>query len=196
MALNTIFLTCIVKFSTWMTCNVGIDSIRFMCFFIYYVAIYMEKKIHPHFLGEFVELKSYMWNLFQIIFYSQFYDLEELFRCGGQVPDTNYIFMGDFVDRGYYSLETLTRLMTLEVNIYSNYHKFNFICKNLATVISISSNTHRHDTPIESHCYVAITNRDRSPKSMDFTMNVSANMAIQMRGNIVAVFLIYWLLQP
>eukprot|EP01086_Lenisia_limosa_P012171 TRINITY_DN3988_c0_g1_i1.p1 TRINITY_DN3988_c0_g1~~TRINITY_DN3988_c0_g1_i1.p1 ORF type:complete len:250 (-),score=52.02 TRINITY_DN3988_c0_g1_i1:110-859(-) len=35
----------------------------------------------------------------------------ELFRVGGDLPDTNYIFMGDFVDRGYYSLETFSLLM-------------------------------------------------------------------------------------
>lgn len=47
--------------------------------------------------------------------HGQFHDLLELFRIGGRVPHTNYLFMGDYVDRGSDSVETMQLLVALKV---------------------------------------------------------------------------------
>eukprot|EP01059_Diplonema_ambulator_P037083 TRINITY_DN9621_c0_g1_i1.p1 TRINITY_DN9621_c0_g1~~TRINITY_DN9621_c0_g1_i1.p1 ORF type:complete len:304 (+),score=44.75 TRINITY_DN9621_c0_g1_i1:39-950(+) len=47
--------------------------------------------------------------------HGQVHDLLEMLKIGGYPPDTNYLFLGDFVDRGYYSVETITLLLLYKV---------------------------------------------------------------------------------
>jgi len=53
--------------------------------------------------------------------HGQYYDLLRLFEYGNFPPEANYLFLGDYVDRGKQSLETVSLLLAYKVKFPENF---------------------------------------------------------------------------
>lgn len=83
--------------------------------------------------------------------HGQFYDLLKIIDIGGDPATNKYIFMGDYIDRGYFSLEVLLILISFKINFPKNIVllRGNHECRQLAETFNFYEEImHKYDKDI------------------------------------------------
>ncbi|OHT05497.1 Ser/Thr protein phosphatase [Tritrichomonas foetus] len=136
--------------------------------------IFHDESILLHLEGEFIIVGDLHGHLF---------DLYRILKTHGFPPNQKYIFLGDLIDRGEFSLATVTLIFVMKCkypeNVYviRGNHEFSNICENsgFKSEISYFYDNHLEDIPKLSHFVPPLLTNQENHKLELFPSNCSPN---------------------